>query len=174
MISPPRCRGEGTTAARSAGDIQGKVLGSSLPPQQPFPFAIPVVLIHRTGNPTNRWHLGRKADKLAPTCRSTKSFQSRRALARQEPRGVEMPEESAVGRLPRGSTAPAPSSPGGRHAAGSLWELVAGGDRHRVLNRMEEAIQAEHQRSDALFRVSTTLRFGGLAACSEKVFVGPH
>lgn len=71
----------------------------SLAPAALFPFAIPAVLIHRTGNPTNRWHLGRRADKLAPTCRSTKSLQSRRALARQEPRGVEMPEESAISRL---------------------------------------------------------------------------
>lgn len=139
----PPCRREET--ARSAEDIQGKFQAHLSHPSSPFSFAIPTVLIHRTGNPTNRWHLGRKADKLALTCRSTKSFQSRLALARQEPHGVEMLEESAIGRLPRGSTALAPSSPGCRRAASSSWDLMAGAGCRCVLNRMEEAIQAEHQ-----------------------------
>lgn len=66
-------------------------------------FAIPVVLIHRADNPTSRWHLDRNADKLAPTCGSTKSFQSRQELTRQEPCGEETPEESAITPLPPSS-----------------------------------------------------------------------
>lgn len=39
---------------------------------------------------------------------------------------------------------------------------------------MEAAVEAEHQWSDAFLHVSTTLWFGGLAAWSERGFVGPH
>lgn len=69
---PAVMQGRGSDGSQKHWSYSWKVLGSSLLSQQPLPFPIPIVLIHYTGNPTNRWHLGRKADKLAPTCRSTK------------------------------------------------------------------------------------------------------
>lgn len=141
-------------------------------PSSPFPSAIPAVLIHRTGNPTNRWHLGRRADKLAPTCRSTKSFQSRPASLAKSPAGWKCPRNLPSVSFPRGSTAPAPSSPGCRCAGGSSWELGAGGGCLRVLNGQSRL----GTNGEMLLSVSAQ-RFGleglQLGVC-ERVFVGPH
>lgn len=59
-------------ASRSAEVIQGKL--RLLSPTTPLPS--PSCSSSRRQS-YSRWHLGRNADKLAPTCRSTQSLQSR-------------------------------------------------------------------------------------------------
>lgn len=118
---------------------------------------------------------------MAPTCRSTTSFQSRLAPARQEPHGVEMLEEPAIARLP-------PSSRGGLQRGGPCripaqpqagsWHLPgAGGRRGQVLppSQAPRRGNSDPEPTERCFLcVSTMLWFGGLAASLElEGFLGP-
>lgn len=115
--------------------------------------------------PTDGTWAGEQTNWLPPAGALRACKADERSLAKS-PAGWKCPRNLPSAAFPRGSGAPAPSSPGCRCTAGSSRELPAGGGCGCVLSRVEEAVQAEYQWRVAFFHLSTTFWFGGLAACS--------
>lgn len=134
---PASCKGEGATAARSAEVTQGKFQAHLSHPSSPFPSPSPSCLSTAQAILQTDGTWAGKQTNWLPPAGALRAFKADECSLAKSPavwrRQRNLPSLAFL--HPCCSMAPAASLSGCKHAAGSSWEPVAGGDGCCILNQ---------------------------------------